>query len=34
LTTKAGRKTIPAMATGTADHVWSLWEIAGRLDGA
>ena len=34
LTKKAGRKTNPAMAAGVADHVWSVREIAGLLDGA
>ena len=32
LTKKAGRPTIPAVAAGKADHVWSVWEIAGRLN--
>jgi IS1 family transposase len=32
LTKKYGRPTTPAMAAGKADHVWSLWEIAGLLD--
>ncbi len=32
LTRRYGRKTTPAMAAGKADHVWSVWEIAGLLD--
>lgn len=32
LTKKYGRLTTPAMAAGKADHVWSVWEIAGLLD--
>ena len=32
LTKRFGRKTTPAMAAGVADHVWSVWEIAGLLD--
>ena len=32
LTKKYGRPTTPAMAAGKADHVWSVWEIAGLLD--
>ncbi len=27
-----GRRITPAMAAGVADHVWSVWEIAGLLD--
>jgi IS1 family transposase len=32
LTKRYGRPTTPAMAAGKADHVWSVWEIAGLLD--
>jgi len=32
LSKKAGRPTTPAMAAGKAEHVWSVWEIAGLLD--
>jgi len=32
LTKKYGKPTTPAMAAGKADHVWSVWEIAGLLD--
>lgn len=32
LTRKYGRPTTPAMAAGKANHVWSVWEIAGLLD--
>jgi IS1 family transposase len=32
LTKRYGRPTTPAMASGKADHVWSVWEIAGLLD--
>jgi IS1 family transposase len=32
LTKRYGRKTTPAMAAGKAEHVWSVWEIAGLLD--
>lgn len=32
LTMKFGEPTTPAMAAGVADHVWSVWEIAGLLD--
>ncbi|MGO8864447.1 MAG: IS1 family transposase [Acidimicrobiales bacterium] len=32
LSKKAGRPTTPAMAAGAADHVWSVWEIAGLLE--
>jgi IS1 family transposase len=27
-----GRRVTPAMASGVADHVWSVWDIAGLLD--
>jgi IS1 family transposase len=27
-----GKPTTPAMAAGVADHMWSVWEIAGLLD--
>ena len=33
LTQQAGTPTTPAMAAGIADHVWTLTEIAGLLDG-
>jgi IS1 family transposase len=32
LTKRYGRPTTAAMAAGKADHVWSVWEIAGLLD--
>lgn len=32
LTKRYGKPTTPAMAAGKADHVWSVWEIAGLLD--
>jgi hypothetical protein len=32
LTKRFGKPTTPAMAAGVADHVWSIWEIAGLLD--
>jgi hypothetical protein len=32
LTKRFGKPTTPAMAAGVADHVWSVWEIAGLLD--
>jgi IS1 family transposase len=32
LTKQYGKPTTPAMAAGVADHVWSVWEIAGLLD--
>jgi len=32
LTKRFGKPTTPAMAAGKADHVWSVWEIAGLLD--
>jgi hypothetical protein len=32
LTKMYHRPTTPAMASGKADHVWSVWEIAGLLD--
>lgn len=32
LTKRNGRPTSPAMASGKAEHVWSVWEIAGLLD--
>jgi IS1 family transposase len=31
LTKRYGKPTTPAMAAGVADHVWSVWEIAGLL---
>jgi len=33
LTKRYGKPTTPAMAAGVAQHVWSVWEIAGLLDG-
>jgi hypothetical protein len=32
LSKRYGRKTTPAMAAKKAEHVWSVWEIAGLLD--
>jgi hypothetical protein len=32
LTKRYGTPTTPAMAAGVAEHVWSVWEIAGLLD--
>lgn len=32
LTKRYGKPTTPAMAAGVAEHVWSVWEIAGLLD--
>ncbi len=32
LTKQFGRPTTPVMAAGVAEHVWSVWEIAGLLD--
>jgi len=32
LTKRYGKPTTPAMAAGKADHVWSVWEIAGLLE--
>jgi hypothetical protein len=32
LSKRFGPKTTPVMAAGKADHVWSVWEIAGLLD--
>jgi hypothetical protein len=32
LTKRFGKPATPAMAASVADHVWSVWEIAGLLD--
>ncbi len=31
LTKEFGKPTTPAIAAGVADHVWSVWEIAGLV---
>lgn len=32
LTKRYEKPATPAMAVGVAEHVWSVWEIAGLLD--